>query len=155
MVCATDLERPRALEVLAFHEHRSAGPLGRAPRREQRCPVNDALEHPALGDGHPDRAHRAAPLRKRRALARLNELRKEEIPPLSGLDALVVMQAALIDDPLWFTARLEALNEELEDRVRRGVADVLLLAEEDFFDFFPGLHGYPSAPVRASGRFMI
>lgn len=58
--------------------------------------------------------------RKRRALARLNELRKEENPPLSGLDALVVMQGALIDDPLRFSERLEALNEELEDRVRRG-----------------------------------
>jgi len=59
--------------------------------------------------------------RKRRALARLNELRKSENPPLSGLDALVIMQAALIDDPLRFSERLEALNEELEDRVRRGV----------------------------------
>jgi benzoyl-CoA reductase/2-hydroxyglutaryl-CoA dehydratase subunit BcrC/BadD/HgdB len=62
--------------------------------------------------------------RKRRALARLNELRKEESPPLSGLDALVVMQGALIDDPLRFSERLEALNEELEDRVRRGVGVV-------------------------------
>ena len=62
--------------------------------------------------------------RKRRALARLNELRKEENPPLSGLDALVVMQGALIDDPLRFSERLEALNEELEDRVRRGAGVV-------------------------------
>jgi benzoyl-CoA reductase/2-hydroxyglutaryl-CoA dehydratase subunit BcrC/BadD/HgdB len=58
--------------------------------------------------------------RKRRALARLNELRKAEIPPISGLDALVVMQGALVDDPLRFSERLEALNEELADRVRRG-----------------------------------
>jgi len=58
--------------------------------------------------------------RKRRALARLSELRKETKPPISGLDALVVMQGALIDDPLRFSARLEALNDELEDRVRRG-----------------------------------
>ena len=58
--------------------------------------------------------------RKRRALARLNEFRKEENPPLSGLDALAVMQGALVDDPLRFSERLEALNEELADRVRRG-----------------------------------
>ena len=59
--------------------------------------------------------------RKRRALARLNEFRKEADPPISGLDALVVMQAALIDDTLRFTDKLEALDDELEDRVRRGL----------------------------------
>ena len=58
---------------------------------------------------------------KRRALARLNEFRKESDPPISGLDALVVMQGALVDEPVRFTERLEALNDELEDRVRRGV----------------------------------
>ncbi len=59
--------------------------------------------------------------RKRRALARLNAFRAEANPPLGGLDALVVMQGALVDDPLRFTERLEALNAELGDRVRRGV----------------------------------
>ena len=59
--------------------------------------------------------------RKRRALARLNDFRKEGDPPLTGLDALVVMQSALTDDAVRFTDRLEALNEELEDRVRRGI----------------------------------
>jgi len=59
--------------------------------------------------------------RKRRALARLNDFRKEANPPLSGLDALVVMQGALLDDAARFTQRLEALNDELEDRVRRGI----------------------------------
>ncbi len=59
--------------------------------------------------------------RKRRALARLNAFRAEPNPPISGLDALVVMQGALIDDTARFTDRLEALNEELADRVRRGV----------------------------------
>jgi benzoyl-CoA reductase/2-hydroxyglutaryl-CoA dehydratase subunit BcrC/BadD/HgdB len=58
---------------------------------------------------------------KRRALARLNEFRKASDPPISGLDVLVVMQGALVDEPLRFTDRLEALNDELEDRVRRGV----------------------------------
>ncbi|MGB8958382.1 MAG: double-cubane-cluster-containing anaerobic reductase [Candidatus Aminicenantales bacterium] len=59
--------------------------------------------------------------RKRRALARLNAFRKEANPPLSGLDALVVMQGALLDDAVRFTERLEALNDELEDRVRLGI----------------------------------
>jgi len=59
--------------------------------------------------------------RKRRALARLNAFRKEANPPVSGLDALVVMQGALLDDTLRFTESLEALNDELGDRVRRGV----------------------------------
>jgi benzoyl-CoA reductase/2-hydroxyglutaryl-CoA dehydratase subunit BcrC/BadD/HgdB len=58
--------------------------------------------------------------RKRRALARLNAFRKEANPPVSGLDALVVMQGALLDDTLRFTENLEALNDELGDRVRRG-----------------------------------
>ncbi len=59
--------------------------------------------------------------RKRRALARLNAFRKEANPPLSGLDALVVMQGALLDDAVRFTERLEALDDELEDRVRLGI----------------------------------
>jgi benzoyl-CoA reductase/2-hydroxyglutaryl-CoA dehydratase subunit BcrC/BadD/HgdB len=59
--------------------------------------------------------------RKRRALARLNAFRQEANPPLSGLDALVVMQGALLDDAVRFTERLDALNDELEDRVRRGI----------------------------------
>ncbi|MCX6561331.1 MAG: double-cubane-cluster-containing anaerobic reductase [Candidatus Aminicenantes bacterium] len=58
--------------------------------------------------------------RKRRALARMHELRKAERPPISGTDALVVMQAALIDDPERFTRELEALNEELSARVAAG-----------------------------------
>lgn len=59
--------------------------------------------------------------RKRRALARMHELRKADRPPISGTDALVVMQAALIDDPERFTGRLESLNEELAGRVEAGI----------------------------------
>lgn len=58
--------------------------------------------------------------RKRRALARLSAFRQEADPPISGLDVLVVTQGALVDDTLRFTDRLEALNDELADRVRRG-----------------------------------
>ena len=60
--------------------------------------------------------------RKRRALGRLNDFRKAARPPISGLDALVVMQGALIDDTLRFTERLEALCDELEDRTLLGAA---------------------------------
>ncbi len=59
---------------------------------------------------------------KRRALQKLSELRKNDLPPISGLDALVVMQAALNDDPARFAIRLEQLNSELEDRVRKGIS---------------------------------
>jgi benzoyl-CoA reductase/2-hydroxyglutaryl-CoA dehydratase subunit BcrC/BadD/HgdB len=59
---------------------------------------------------------------KRRALQKLNELRKADPPPISGLDALVVMQAALNDEPVRFTERLKQLNLELEQRTKRGVA---------------------------------
>ncbi len=59
--------------------------------------------------------------RKRRALARMHELRKAERPSLSGTDALVVMQVALIDDPERFTGRLESLNGELAARVETGI----------------------------------
>lgn len=58
--------------------------------------------------------------RKRSALARLHAFRKEALPPISGLDFLVVMQGALIDDARRFWENLEDLNAELEDRVRKG-----------------------------------
>ena len=58
--------------------------------------------------------------RKRSACARLHAFRKEALPPISGLDFLVVMQGALIDDTRRFWENLEDLNAELEDRVRKG-----------------------------------
>ncbi len=58
--------------------------------------------------------------RKRRALARTQELRGADRPPISGTDALVVMQAALIDDAARFTDRLESLNAELASRTAAG-----------------------------------
>jgi len=58
---------------------------------------------------------------KRRALQKLNELRKHDPPPISGLDALVVMQAALNDEPIRFTEKLNVLNKELEERVAKGI----------------------------------
>jgi benzoyl-CoA reductase/2-hydroxyglutaryl-CoA dehydratase subunit BcrC/BadD/HgdB len=60
--------------------------------------------------------------RKRRALAGMHEWRKADKPPISGTDALVIMQAALIDDPTRFTGRLESLNAELAARAASGTA---------------------------------
>jgi benzoyl-CoA reductase/2-hydroxyglutaryl-CoA dehydratase subunit BcrC/BadD/HgdB len=57
---------------------------------------------------------------KRRALQKLNELRKHNPPPISGLDALVVMQAALNDEPVRFTKHLNRLNLEIEKRADEG-----------------------------------
>jgi benzoyl-CoA reductase/2-hydroxyglutaryl-CoA dehydratase subunit BcrC/BadD/HgdB len=59
---------------------------------------------------------------KRRALQQLNEFRKLDPPPISGLDALVVMQAALNDDQIRFTENLKKLNKELEARVTNNIS---------------------------------
>ncbi|MGZ5488017.1 MAG: double-cubane-cluster-containing anaerobic reductase [Candidatus Aminicenantales bacterium] len=90
---------------------------------EEVCQFKTRLERLTGRALDPERLAGAVSLmnRKRRALARLNDFRKEANPPLSGLDALVVMQGALLDDAARFTERLEALNDELEDRVRRGI----------------------------------
>lgn len=58
--------------------------------------------------------------RKRKALMKLYSFRQLNRPPLSGLDTLVILQAALIDDPERFTSELELLNEELEERVKNN-----------------------------------
>ncbi|OGC43855.1 3-hydroxyacyl-ACP dehydratase, partial [candidate division WOR-3 bacterium RBG_13_43_14] len=59
---------------------------------------------------------------KREALRLLNEYRKNDLPPISGLDTLVVMQAALNDEPVRFTKALETLNDELAARVKKGIS---------------------------------
>lgn len=62
--------------------------------------------------------------RKRAALERLFELRKARPAPISGLDALLVMQISFYDDPARFTLKTNELCDELEARVKagRGVA---------------------------------
>jgi len=59
---------------------------------------------------------------KRRAIQKLNEFRKHNPPPISGLDALVVMQAALNDEPVRFTNHLMDLNNELADRMKKNLS---------------------------------
>jgi len=58
--------------------------------------------------------------RKRRALHRLAALRHAEPAPISGLDALLANQIAFYDDPERFTASVEKLCDELQERIDRG-----------------------------------
>ncbi len=60
--------------------------------------------------------------RKRKALQKINEFRKYDEPPISGLDALLVSQVALNQDIHAFIADAEALAEELQERVDKGVS---------------------------------
>ncbi len=60
--------------------------------------------------------------RKRSLLGELNALRKAPLPPISGADALVVMQTALIDEPHRFCDNLEILIGELRNRIEAGVS---------------------------------
>ena len=61
---------------------------------------------------------------KRQALRRLDELRgmHGDKVPISGRDALLVMQMSFIDEPVRFTRALHALCDELDERVNRAVS---------------------------------
>lgn len=59
---------------------------------------------------------------KRRALARLYDLRKNEKLPISGKDVLLISQIAFYDDPSRFTQMTNALCDELDKRVEEGVS---------------------------------
>jgi len=60
---------------------------------------------------------------KRRALHRLASLRKADPAPISGLDALLANQVFFYDNPARFTESLNALCDELEERIqeKKGV----------------------------------
>ncbi len=60
---------------------------------------------------------------KRKALLRLNELRKHNPAPISGLDALLIVQLSFFDDPSRFTAKVNEVCDELEKRTenKKGV----------------------------------
>lgn len=57
---------------------------------------------------------------KRRALQRLNSCRQLLNIPISGKDALMVIQVAFYDDPERFTEKTNLLCEELEERIIKG-----------------------------------
>ncbi|WPD21649.1 MAG: double-cubane-cluster-containing anaerobic reductase [Candidatus Electrothrix scaldis] len=58
---------------------------------------------------------------KRKALQRLNNLRHHNPSPISGKDGLLIEQIAFYDDPVRFTERLNALCDELDERVAQQV----------------------------------
>lgn len=57
---------------------------------------------------------------KRQALQRLSDLRSYDPAPISGLDALLINQISSYDDPVRFTANLNALCDELDQRIKEG-----------------------------------
>lgn len=60
--------------------------------------------------------------KKRAALQRLYDLRKNENIPISGTDVLLISQIAYYDDPERFTAKVNELCDELEKRVSDGIS---------------------------------
>lgn len=61
---------------------------------------------------------------KRRALARVYEARKSTVAPISGTDALLMMQIAFFDDPVRCAEMCNKLADELEKRIAEGVSAV-------------------------------
>ena len=61
---------------------------------------------------------------KRRALQRLTTLRAASPAPISGRDALLINQISFYDEPVRFTAKINELCDELENRVEsnEGIA---------------------------------
>ena len=61
---------------------------------------------------------------KRAALQRLDKLRgmSPEIMPISGKDALFVVQMGFLDDPERYTQKVNALCDELEERVSQNIS---------------------------------
>jgi benzoyl-CoA reductase/2-hydroxyglutaryl-CoA dehydratase subunit BcrC/BadD/HgdB len=57
---------------------------------------------------------------KRKALQRLNALRSHNPSPISGKDALLIEQIAFYDEPVRFAGKLNALCDELDQRVKKG-----------------------------------
>lgn len=60
--------------------------------------------------------------KKRKVMQRINEFRKLDNPPISGLDALLVAQISLNQDISKFIAGCVALLEELQERVDKGIS---------------------------------
>ncbi len=54
---------------------------------------------------------------RRRALQRLNDLRAASPAPISGRDVLLINQVSFYDDPGRFTASVEKLCDEMEQRI--------------------------------------
>jgi benzoyl-CoA reductase/2-hydroxyglutaryl-CoA dehydratase subunit BcrC/BadD/HgdB len=59
---------------------------------------------------------------KRKALQRLNKLRHHNPSPISGKDMLLIEQIAFYDEPNRFVENVNALCDELDERIKQGVA---------------------------------
>jgi len=61
---------------------------------------------------------------KRKALQRLDYLRSKnpDIIPISGKDALFVIQVGFMDDPIRYTQKVNELCDELEERIEKGIS---------------------------------
>jgi benzoyl-CoA reductase/2-hydroxyglutaryl-CoA dehydratase subunit BcrC/BadD/HgdB len=57
---------------------------------------------------------------KRKALKRLSDLRAKSPSPISGLDGLLIDQISFNDDVKRFTAKVNELCDEIDERVRKG-----------------------------------
>lgn len=57
---------------------------------------------------------------KRRALQRLSGLRAADPAPISGRDALLINQVSFYDDPERFTQSINALCDQIEERIAKG-----------------------------------
>lgn len=61
---------------------------------------------------------------RRKAIARVYEARKSEVVPISGRDALLMIQIAFFDDPVRCAQMCNRLADELEERIKNNVSVV-------------------------------
>ncbi|SDK30934.1 Benzoyl-CoA reductase/2-hydroxyglutaryl-CoA dehydratase subunit, BcrC/BadD/HgdB [Maridesulfovibrio ferrireducens] len=57
---------------------------------------------------------------KRRALQRLNKLRAAKPTPISGRDVLLINQVSFYDDPIRFTASINSLCDQIDERIAKN-----------------------------------
>ncbi|OEU70208.1 MAG: 3-hydroxyacyl-ACP dehydratase [Desulfovibrio sp. S3730MH75] len=57
---------------------------------------------------------------KRRALQRLNKLRTAKPTPISGRDVLLINQVSFYDDPIRFTQSINALCDQIDERIAKS-----------------------------------
>ncbi|SDN83030.1 Benzoyl-CoA reductase/2-hydroxyglutaryl-CoA dehydratase subunit, BcrC/BadD/HgdB [Desulfonauticus submarinus] len=79
------------------------------------------LEHITKNKITPDKLKKAIKIvnEKRKALQRLNKLRKAIPTPISGRDVLLINQISFYDDPLRFTKKINELCNELEEKIKK------------------------------------
>lgn len=61
---------------------------------------------------------------RRRAIERVYNARKSEVVPISGRDALLMIQIAFFDDPVRCAEMCNRLADELEERIEKGISVV-------------------------------